>query len=160
MSSASDPVITPAGLLKHWQEHRALSRRMLEAFPDDQLNSFSLGGMRPYGKLAQEMIAMAVPTLTGIATGKWDIKFDEAPAEKSALLKAWDEQTARIEALWPTVRPEAWQETMDCFGYFQGPAINILLYVIDNEIHHRGQGYVYLRALGIEPPAFYARDLK
>ena len=26
-----------------------------------------------------------------------------------------------------------------------------------NEIHHRGQGYVYLRALGIEPPPFYER---
>jgi uncharacterized damage-inducible protein DinB len=35
------------------------------------------------------------------------------------------------------------------FGIFQ--------YWIDNEIHHRGQAYVYLRALGIEPPAFYDR---
>jgi uncharacterized damage-inducible protein DinB len=26
-----------------------------------------------------------------------------------------------------------------------------------NEIHHRGQGYVYLRTLGIEPPPFYER---
>jgi uncharacterized damage-inducible protein DinB len=33
-----------------------------------------------------------------------------------------------------------------------------MLYWIDNEIHHRGQGYVYLRALGIEPPAFYDRS--
>jgi hypothetical protein len=34
----------------------------------------------------------------------------------------------------------------------------LLFYVMDNEIHHhRGQGYVYLRALGIEPPAFYER---
>ena len=33
----------------------------------------------------------------------------------------------------------------------------LLLYWIDNEIHHRGQGYVYLRALGIEPPAFWER---
>jgi uncharacterized damage-inducible protein DinB len=24
-------------------------------------------------------------------------------------------------------------------------------------VHHRGQGYVYLRALGIEPPPFYDR---
>ena len=32
-----------------------------------------------------------------------------------------------------------------------------ILCAIDNEIHHRGQGYVYLRALGIEPPAFYDR---
>ncbi|WP_245808378.1 DinB family protein [Deinococcus hopiensis] len=32
-----------------------------------------------------------------------------------------------------------------------------VLYGIDNEIHHRGQGDVYLRALGVEPPAFYSR---
>jgi uncharacterized damage-inducible protein DinB len=32
-----------------------------------------------------------------------------------------------------------------------------LLYVVDNEIHHRAQGYVYLRALGIEPPLFHVR---
>ena len=31
------------------------------------------------------------------------------------------------------------------------------IYAVDNEIHHRAQGYVYLRALGIEPPAFYER---
>ena len=31
----------------------------------------------------------------------------------------------------------------------QGVLHNLILYVIDNEIHHRGQGYVYLRALGI-----------
>jgi uncharacterized damage-inducible protein DinB len=29
--------------------------------------------------------------------------------------------------------------------------------ISSNEIHHRGQGYVYLRALGIEPPRFYER---
>ena len=29
----------------------------------------------------------------------------------------------------------------------------LLLYWIDNEIHHRGQAYVYLRALGIESAA-------
>ena len=37
-------------------------------------------------------------------------------------------------------------------------ANGLLFYVIDNEIHHRGQGYVYLRALGIEPPLFYDRS--
>jgi uncharacterized damage-inducible protein DinB len=35
---------------------------------------------------------------------------------------------------------------------------DLLLYVIDNEVHHRGQGYVYLRALGITPPPFYERQ--
>jgi uncharacterized damage-inducible protein DinB len=32
-----------------------------------------------------------------------------------------------------------------------------ILYVVDNEIHHRGQGYVYLCALGVEPPPFWER---
>jgi uncharacterized damage-inducible protein DinB len=36
--------------------------------------------------------------------------------------------------------------------------VDLILYVIDNEIHHRGQGYVYLRALGIDPPPFYDRS--
>jgi uncharacterized damage-inducible protein DinB len=37
------------------------------------------------------------------------------------------------------------------FGYWQ------ILYIIDNEVHHRGQAYVYLRALGVEPPPFWER---
>jgi uncharacterized damage-inducible protein DinB len=37
------------------------------------------------------------------------------------------------------------------------PVHSLLFYIIDNEVHHRGQGYVYLRALGIEPPPFYDR---
>jgi uncharacterized damage-inducible protein DinB len=38
------------------------------------------------------------------------------------------------------------------------PGHGLLLYIVDNEVHHRGQGYVYLRALGVEPPAFFQRD--
>ncbi|MEJ7681733.1 MAG: DinB family protein [Segetibacter sp.] len=32
-----------------------------------------------------------------------------------------------------------------------------IFYFIDNEIHHRAQGYVFLRSLGIEPPHFWER---
>jgi uncharacterized damage-inducible protein DinB len=44
------------------------------------------------------------------------------------------------------------------FGEWEMPGIVTIQYAIDNEIHHRGQGYVYLRALGIEPPPFWERD--
>ena len=43
-------------------------------------------------------------------------------------------------------------------GQYEGVASDLLLYVIDNEIHHRGQGYVYLRSLGVDPPPFYDRS--
>ena len=35
---------------------------------------------------------------------------------------------------------------------------DLLFYIIDNEVHHRGQGFVYLRALGVEPPQFPDRS--
>lgn len=47
---------------------------------------------------------------------------------------------------------------MTAFGQYEDVGRNRFLYVIDNEIHHRGQGYVYLRALGVEPPAFWERE--
>ena len=51
----------------------------------------------------------------------------------------------------------AFAETLTAFGQYTGVLHDMVLYVVDNEIHHRGQGYVYLRSLGIEPPAFYDR---
>jgi uncharacterized damage-inducible protein DinB len=158
MSAATPPVLTSAGLLAHWQGHRRVTRRVLAAFPDDQINSFSVGGMRPFGELAQELLSMAIPTMVGITTGNWTVSFDRKAQTKAELLTEWDAQSKEIDALWPKVRPEAWQEVMDAFGYFQGPAVDILLYIIDNEIHHRAQGYVYLRALGVEPPQFPDRS--
>lgn len=157
MTAASAPVITHAQLLAHWQEHRRLTRRMIEAYPAEQINSFSLGGMRTFGALMQELLAMSVPTMVGITSGKWETSFDAPAMTKEALLAEWDRQTVEIDRLWKLVRPEAWQETMDAFGFYEGPAILILLYVIDNEVHHRGQAYVYLRALGGEPPQFADR---
>jgi uncharacterized damage-inducible protein DinB len=69
----------------------------------------------------------------------------------------WDESTQQLNTLWPQISPERFQETVTAFGQYPGVLRDLILYVIDNEIHHRGQGYVYLRALGIEPPPFYER---
>jgi hypothetical protein len=52
----SDTFISPQALFDHWQGHRRLSRRVIEAFPEDKLFSHSIGGMRPFGALAMEMV--------------------------------------------------------------------------------------------------------
>ena len=65
--------------------------------------------------------------------------------------------TPEIDALWAQIPPERFQETMTAFGQYTAPLYDLLLYCIDNEVHHRGQGYVYLRALGVEPPPFWER---
>lgn len=144
-------------MLKHWQGHRALTRRVIEAFPEEALFTYSIGGMRPFGKLADEMLRMGVPSVEGAATRVWPTDVPGAPTTKAELLARWDADTARLNELWPTIPPERFAEDDLAFGAFPGTISWLLHYVIDNEIHHRGQGYVYLRALGIEPPPFYER---
>lgn len=155
--STAVPMVSSQQFLDHWQGHRALTRRMIDAFPDDKLFTYSLGGMRPFSTLAMEFIGMAVPTLNGILTGKWD-KYAEAKATtKAELLKQWDDSTAEINTLFPKITEKRFQEVDTAFGQWKMAIYDLLLYVRDNEIHHRGQGYVYLRSLGIEPSHFWER---
>jgi uncharacterized damage-inducible protein DinB len=158
---ASTVVITPEALLDHWQGHRRVTRRVIEAFPEDKFFTYSIGGMRPFSALAIEFLHMAVPIARGVATGSWTAwgkDGSEEPKTKPDILRSWDAATTELNEIFPTIPPAAFQEIHTAFGQWKGPGIWQILYAIDNEVHHRGQGYVYLRSLGIEPPAFYDRS--
>jgi uncharacterized damage-inducible protein DinB len=152
------PIMTSQQFLESWQGHRALTRRVIDAFPEDKLFTHAIGGMRPFSALAMEFIGMAVPTLQGVITGKW-AQFASAKATtKAELLRMWDDTTAQIDTLFPKITAARFQEVDTAFGQWKMPIYDLLLYIRDNEIHHRGQGYVYLRSLGIEPPPFWERS--
>jgi uncharacterized damage-inducible protein DinB len=152
-------VIDAETLLQNWQGHRRLTRRVIEAFPEDKLFNFSVGGMKPFAEMAWEFIRMAVPIVEGVATGKWK-EYDSGskPASKAEILMLWDLQTAQLNEKFPTIPPQRFSEVDKAFGQWEMPGVATIQYAIDNEIHHRGQGYVYLRALGIEPPHFWERN--
>jgi uncharacterized damage-inducible protein DinB len=156
-STQSAGFITPAGLLTHWQGHRSLTRRVIEAFPDDRLFGHSIGSMRPFGEIAQELLAMGEPMVRGAVTGEWDSYRTAEADAKEDILRLWDDSTRAIDELWPQIPAERFHETLTAFGQYTDALHNLILYVVDNEIHHRGQGYVYLRSLGIEPPPFWER---
>jgi len=134
---------------------------MIEAFPEDKVFTYSIGGMRPFSGMVMEFLGMAVPGVNGIATGAWKSvpelwhhQKNEIPKTKQ-LIDRWDEATAVIGKLWAKTSFGRFMETDQAFGEWAGPVYSFLLYWIDNEIHHRGQAYVYLRSLGIEPPTFW-----
>ena len=158
--STGEVILSSGELLDHWQGHRRLTRRLIEAFPEKELFSYSIGGMRPFADLVIEMLGMAVPGISGVLTGKWQ-KFGEMhakPATKEDLLSQWDDATEKLKALWPQIPASRFRENDVAFGQYEGVVHSFIFYFIDNEIHHRGQGYVYLRSLGIEPPAFWDRS--
>ncbi len=153
-------ILTSNELLEIWQGNRRLTRRTIEAFPEDKLFTFSVGGMRPFAQLVLEMAGMAIPGMDGIVSSKWG-NYDDvqknAPTTKEGLLALWDETTEKINRLWPQIKPERFREVEAAFGIYENTIFATITYFIENEIHHRAQGYVYLRALGIEPPHFWER---
>ncbi|MBS1600423.1 MAG: damage-inducible protein DinB [Bacteroidetes bacterium] len=159
-----DTTVSSSDLLEHWQGHRRLTRRVIELFPEDKLFNYSIGGMRPFAEMALEFIGMAEPGLDGVISGEWPSidqiqhRKEKKPSfTKATLLDRWDEVTQKIEIEWPKISAERFRERDVAFGMWEGTIYGFILYWIDNEIHHRGQGYVYLRSLGIEPPPFWER---
>ncbi|WP_353196431.1 DinB family protein [Parapedobacter defluvii] len=156
---STSQILSKAELLNHWQGHRRLTRRVIEAFPEDKLFTFSVGGMRPFAELAKEMLSMAVPGLQGIVN-RTESAYEESLPDittKEKLLHQWDEATPHIDMLFNQISEADFHETFNLFGQYNFPVIENILYFIDNEIHHRAQGYVYLRALEIQPPFFWER---
>jgi uncharacterized damage-inducible protein DinB len=158
-------LITPEELGELWQGHRRLTRRVIEAFPEAELFGYSIGGMRPFAQLARELLGLAGAGIHGVARGEWamtpelDYHTDEdgGPKTKAALLELWDGVTRDIDTHWAGIPASRFQELDTAFGEYAGPVWSHVFYWIDNEVHHRGQGYVYLRSLGIEPPYFWER---
>ncbi len=155
--------MTSEQLLAHWQGHRALTRRVIEAFPEDKMFDYSIGGMRPFVGLMVELIDLADGGVEGLATGNWKPSEEMAhvtgnvPQSKEELLSKWDEVTEKINLFFPQIAEDRFQEHVLAFGQYEGTVSSTLFYFIDNEIHHRGQAYVYLRSLGINPPFFWER---
>lgn len=151
-------ILTKEEFLKHWLGHRDLTRRTLEKFPEKELFEFSIGGMRPFSDLIMELLSIAEPGLRGIVERK-DQAYDHnlVLTTKEELLAKWDADTPKIIELFNQIREEDFHVVHNLFGEYNYPIYINLLYFVDNEIHHRAQGYVYLRALGIEPPFFWDR---
>ena len=156
--------ISSTNLLNEWIGHRRLTRKVIEAFPEDQFFTYSIGGMRPFAIMVKELIDVSVPGIEGIVTDKWNTgsswehSYPEDQRTKAHVLNLWDKGTEAIIELFPQISEERFLETIMAFGQFEGTVYSTVLYFIDNEVHHRAQGYVYLRSLGVEPPAFWDRN--
>ncbi|RSC95117.1 DinB family protein [Tenacibaculum singaporense] len=158
-STLLEQVITPSELLAHWQGHRGLTRRTIEAFPEEAFFNYSIGGMRPFADMVMELLGIAEPGIKEIATGEIQELIEQVDhgSKKAKILELWDKATDEINTYWAKIKPEQFQQNIKIFGQYEGTVWSSIFYFIDNEIHHRGQAYVYLRALDIEPPFFYER---
>ena len=154
--------ISTDALLDHWQGHRRVTRRVIEAFPEAALAASRSAGCGRFGAGYRDDLD-GERRHSRMATGEWSGEHARAPSKAPARPRGgaaspWDQITAQIDELWPQIPAPDSRRSIRRSGSTRASIYGLLLYWIDNEIHHRGQGYVYLRSLGIEPPAFYDRS--
>ena len=150
-------LLTPEALLTNLKDVRALTRNVIEAFPEKELFEFSVANLRPFSAMVEEFLMITNYIFTETLHEKHTPFYTEGqfPTTKAEVLALWDRATEIIDREWTKVGDYTQPLTIYqmTFSFAQW-----ILYFIENESHHRGQGYTYLRALNIEPPFFWARQ--
>src|SRR5579859_879635 len=117
----TETVLSSQALLDHWQGHRRLTRKTVEAFPEDKLFSFTIGSMRPFSAMVKEFLKMTEPIAHGVATGEWTAFAGDLDSvhTKAELLRLWDEATGKLNAIWPTIPGHRFAEVDKAFGQWE-----------------------------------------
>ena len=150
-------LLTPEALLTNLKDVRALTRNVIEAFPEKELFEFSVANLRPFSQMVEEFLMITNYIFTETLHEKHTPFYTEGqfPTTKAEVLALWDRASEILDREWKEVGDYTQSLTIYQMTFSSAQWI---LYAIENESHHRGQGYTYLRALGIEPPFFWARQ--
>jgi uncharacterized damage-inducible protein DinB len=133
-----------------------ISARVFHAIPKDKMDAHPIPGMRTPKELIAHMAAMMHSIPTGIVKGKIEA-FEEA--EKEFAAKPYDEFMKWVAQGW-TVADKAIKslDEKQATAMVKNPwttdfpAFVCVQIIFDEHLHHRGQLFAYLRALGVEPP--------
>jgi hypothetical protein len=115
---------------------------VIEAFPEEAFFNYSIGGMRPFAALVMGNARNGGPRMheRNCYRKVAQIYPCSHARHQTEVLTLWDEVTGQINSYWAQIPPGRFQEHDVAFGVYEGTIYSHLLYFIDNEVHHRGQG--------------------
>lgn len=144
-----------------WEGQRlvtGITLRVIEAIPADKITSHPIKEMRS----PAAMVVHMADTMREVAEGaaKGEIKdYEAAEQENVAKVKSRDELIAMMSDSWKrankaleSMKPEQMTRTVKTPWGMEPPAWMCYQIIVNEHIHHRGQLYAYLRALGVAPP--------
>jgi uncharacterized damage-inducible protein DinB len=153
-------VLSLEGFAKHFAGHRELTLKLVDAFPEEALSSHHAPEMRTFLDILKEIYQVEVYTMHGILSKEWFYADIQVPfSTKTEIMAAFDALNTQTAAQWASITAERLNSVEKCLWMESASNTVRLMYMLDNEIHHRAQGYVYLRELGVTPPSFYERTM-
>ncbi len=148
-----------ADLEAYWGYLRMIfknARKQVELIPADKLDFRPTPEVRSVGELCVHMHQYVVLAPQMVMEGKQDPSKDVEPkfTDKAELLKWMDAQVETGFATFHKLNDAQIAAVINAWG-MDFPGWQLLSFVGDEIIHHRGQLTVYLRLMGIAPAFIY-----
>jgi uncharacterized damage-inducible protein DinB len=151
--STGTEIMDKKNMLRYWRNVRRLTLKLLDEFPVDSFDFRPAPEIMTVSQIFKHIIQVEIYIREGFLTDEWKQPSDIAHSlfEKEMIrdkLKLENRKTIELLSEEPDGRFMKVRPTP--FGELSG---EILIQVaIDEEIHHRGNLYTYLRCLGKIPP--------
>ncbi|OQX92387.1 MAG: hypothetical protein B6D58_03305 [candidate division Zixibacteria bacterium 4484_95] len=140
-------------ILCYWNNVRHLTLRILDEFPADKFDYRPAAEIMTVSQLFKHILNIEIYIRDGFLTGEWK-EPSMAPStffEKEMLMdKLRSENQKTIQKLSEVPDGRFLKVRQTPYGEVSGEIL--LMVAIDEEIHHRGNLYTYLRCLGKVPP--------
>jgi uncharacterized damage-inducible protein DinB len=142
-----------AGIIKYWQNVRALTLDLLGCFTEEQMSFRPVKGIRSVAEQFDHILAVELYCRKGLEKDVWGpvptpgLGISDKKELQSRMIREHELTTLAMRVL-PEYKFARFFQTP--FGKLTGEAAIYL--AIDEEIHHRGNLYTYLRLLGRKPP--------
>lgn len=144
-------------LLETLRSERRLTRETVAAMTDGDMAFRPTPEQMEFGSQALHILS-AYATLTEALSGRgwnWEqgMSLSKYPTQE-AILKLYDEETARVAAFVEGLAPEQLFEVIQTGWGVKEAMLQLFISWVTHEAHHRGQMVTYLRLKGMTPAAY------
>ena len=105
-------------------------------------------------EIAWQIVCEEKMIIDAVENGKAEWAPPPLPATMKEVLKAYEDQSARMTERWKALSAERWNGTLEFFGH-QRPCSPMAWSFLFDIVHHRGQITTYLRPMGAKVPQVY-----
>ncbi len=146
-------------LVADWARIRTVTIETARAFPGERLDVRPVAAMRSAGQILAHILDTELAVVDGALTGDW--RFGRGPHRISRVetFERWSAKVrAETERALAGISDESLWAPAELPDGTELPRFLVLYSFVENELHHRGQLFAYLRLLGIKPPWLYGGE--
>jgi uncharacterized damage-inducible protein DinB len=140
-------------IIKYWDNVRELTLKLLDLFPDDKFSFRPVSEIRSVAEQFEHILSVELYIREGLVSDMWSTvpTLGLGHADKATLRERLNGEHLVTSDVLRALPEDGFNRLYQAkFGPVSGEGLIYL--AIDEEIHHRGNLYIYLRLLDIKPP--------